>query len=353
MNVSPAIPQYTNKDVPIMLGSMLPLTLLMNYFLFGGRYFSEWEVFAAATVVTFIILSAAFIGYGTVAILLRNRLPEENQRTKRFFIIIPIFILMSGVLLSLVFRGYEMVGFLGYEFNENSFIKAYSTLIIMNIFLTFLNEGVSRFEVYKATVTETEQLKKAYMESQLLGLKSQMNPHFLFNSLNTLSCLIHEDEDEAEDFLNEMSKVYRYLLRTNDEPLVPLQTELSFIQSYYNLLRARHGDALQLTTAISPENRELLIPPMTLQFIVENAMNQNTVSKAAPLKIHIATTPDARIEVVNNVQEKMCCEEDERGIENIRDKFRLLCREDIVIEETAKQRVIRMPLIPSKEWQTA
>src|SRR5205085_5679631 len=137
--------------------------------------------------------------------------------------------LMSAVYVSLILRGYDYFNFFGYEYAEPDFIKCYTSIIVVNIFLTFLNEGVYRFEKYRATVTETEQLKKEYMQSQLLGLKSQMNPHFLFNSLNTLSSLIHEDAETAENFLDHMSKVYRYLLRNNDEQLVKLGTELNFI----------------------------------------------------------------------------------------------------------------------------
>jgi len=94
------------------------------------------------------------------------------------------------------------------------------------------------------------------MQSQLLGLKSQINPHFLFNSLNSLSSLINEDEQEAEVFLDEMSKVYRYLLRSNDEELVTLQTELDFIRSYFYLLKTRLGRALELRINVPEEALE-------------------------------------------------------------------------------------------------
>ena len=221
----------------------------------------------------------------------------------------------------------------------------YIAIIVINLFLTFLNEGVYRYERFRDTVTETEQLKKEYMQSQLLGLKSQMNPHFLFNSLNTLSSLIHEDPEKAEDFLDHMSKVYRYLLRNNEEQLVNLGTELNFIKSYAYLLKARHGDGLYIDVLIAETSREQMIPPLTLQMLVENVLSQNSISKNRPLHISIKLVHN-RIEVRNRVQPKMNNNEEGREvIENIANKYRLLCGCDIIIREIDKERIIQLPLI--------
>ena len=253
MAIDVNIPRYTSKDFPIMVATMLPMSVLTNYFLFGKRYFIESDVLTWASLVTFILICIAYIFHGLVAISLRNRLPREQDLFKRLAIAITIFILMTGVYLSMVCRAYDLFQFMGYQYNEANFTKCFVSFIIMNIFLTFLNEGVSRFENYRTTLTETEQLKKEYMQSQLLGLKSQMNPHFLFNGLNTLSSLIQEDAEKAEEFLDHMSKVYRYLLRNNEEQLVDLQTEISFIRSYYFLLKERYAGGLHLTISVDRE----------------------------------------------------------------------------------------------------
>ena len=345
------IPQYTSKDTPILLGSMTPLMLIMNGIMFGSRYFSEWGVFIPATLVTFTFLATSFMGYGLVAILLRNRLPLESQLTKRLAICITVFIFMSAVLVSIVLRLYELFGFLGYTFEESHFKQIFIALVITNIFLTFFNEGVAKFEKYKATATETEQLKKEYMKSQLIGLKSQMNPHFLFNSLNTLSSLIHENEEEAEDFLDHMTKVYRYLLRSNDEQLVTLETELNFIKSYYYLLKARHGEGLQLQLDIPPAVQEHPIPPLTLQFILEHALNQNTIGKDKPLQVRMFINRGEELVIAYNVQPKRGSldESSNTALENISNKFRLLCHKEVIVEETPLEKRIIIPLILSVE----
>jgi len=256
---------------------------------------------------------------------------------------------MSAVYISLLLLAYDYVHFYGYEYIENDFTKSYITLVTVNIFLTFLNEGIYRFEKFKTITTETEQLKKEYMHSQLLGLKSQMNPHFLFNSLNSLSSLIHENADRAEEFLDHMSKVYRYLLRNNEEKLVSIETELNFIQSYYFLLKARHEDALDLRVKVSAEVRQLWIPPLTLQMIFENAMNQNAISRSKPLQLMIRDRHRG-LEIINTVQPKINNINSNVEIEeNINNKYRLLCGCEIEIDESDNQRSILLPVIANKE----
>jgi hypothetical protein len=334
-----------------MLGSMLILALILNYNLFDN-YFADTPVFLWATIVTFLILIPIFIVYGVIAISLRNRFPDDAQTVKRLSICISVFVLMSAVTIALVLLLYETVHFLNYQFSEEDYTNCYLATIVMNIFLTFLNEGISQFERYKTTLIETEQLKKEYLHSQLLGLKSQMNPHFLFNSLNTLSSLIHEDAEKAEDFLDHMSKVYRYLLRNNDEQLVSLKTEVDMVKSYYFLLKKRHCNALNVVIDISKEYGNTEIPPLTLQMLIENIINQNILTQSQPLDIYISVVNN-QIEITHNVQTKLYGgKENEEAIENIANKFRLLTQREIRIIELNEKKIIRLPLLEQKEYST-
>ena len=132
---------------------------------------------------------------------------------------------------------------------------------IVSTALTFINEGVANWEEWKASLSETEKLKNAYRRSKLLGLKGQINPHFLFNCFNTLSGLIQENETKAEKFLDEMTKVHRYLLRSDDELLVPVAEELKFARSYLYLSKERFGNALEASITIDEALMQKLIPP--------------------------------------------------------------------------------------------
>lgn len=348
------LPQYSGKDYVIMVWTITPFTIILNSIIFGKRYFTDWRVFTLASLVAFLFLCVSFVLYGGVAVAFRNRFPKDDQFMKRTLIIIGLFIIMTGLLILLLFSIYESIGPLNFTFREGSFIGAYSATVVLNIFLTILHEAVGKFASYKATLVETEQLKKEYMQSQLLGLKSQVNPHFLFNGLNSLSSLISEDPEKAERFLDEMSKVYRYLLRNDEEQLVDLETELRFIASYYYLLSVRYGDGIVLTTDIDDEQRELMIPPLTLQMLFENAFNLNTISKENPLRISIRSVESGWLEIKNNIQAKLGSDiqANKEGLDNIINKFRLLCQQTVTIEESAAHRVIRLPLIKKEEMST-
>ena len=336
-----------------MLLSMLPMAVLTNYFLFKEDYFAHSGNFMMATGITFLYMSVAFMTYGIVAISLRNRFPNDKDLFKRLAIAISIFFLLSAVYISILLLAYDYFNFLYYHYYENDFIRSYFALIIVNVFLTFLNEGLYRFDRLKATATETEQLKKEYMHSQLLGLKSQMNPHFLFNGLNTLSSLIHEDAEKAEDFLDHMSKVYRYLLRNNEEQLVTIGTELSFLRSYYFLLKARHAEGLHVKIDVPSEVYNDLIPPLTLQMILEHSINQNSASRSNPLHVTVSVIK-GWIEVRHNVQPRINnLDDNHEVIENIINKFRLLCQQEVSVTGRENERVIRLPLIPYAETKSA
>lgn len=345
------LPRYSTKDYVVLMWVLLPFDVALNSFIFGKLYYTHWEVFVLATLISGAACVIDFILCGFVAVTLKKRFPSENQLGRRLTLMILIFIMITGLFLYSLFRGYEAIGFYNYRFNESGFVWCYMFMGILNIFLTFLHEGIARYESWNANLKETEELRKSYKQSQLMGLKSQVTPHFLFNSLNTLSSLISEDEDAAEKFLNEMSKVYRYMLRNDDDQLVTLQTELDFLASYIYLLKARYSNALELHVAIDENERQKCLPPLTLQVIVENIISQNAFSKSSPLRIHFSSENGCGIAIKNNIQPKIITEpvDYDSGLDNLVNKYRLLNHNAITIEETNTERVIWLPLITKNE----
>jgi LytS/YehU family sensor histidine kinase len=277
--------------------------------------------------------------------LFRRRFSGENETYKRIGLTIAAFVIISGLALSFMIKIYSLVGLFGFQPTENLFAQCYAVVIVINAFMMFVYETMTNFDNYMANVKVTEALKKEFLYSQLLGLKSQMNPHFLFNSLNTLSSLLHEDNDDAEVFLDHMSKVFRYLLRNNEEKEVALQSELSFLKSYYYLLKARHKEGLEIKIDIEAEHMQTPIPPLTLQMIVENITVHNTISKSNPLLIHIYTW-NHHLVITNNKQPKQVTTgPDTKTLKNIMNKFRLMWEAEISITETSTERQITIPLI--------
>lgn len=231
---------------------------------------------------------------------------------------------------------------------------AYMCVGVLNVFLTFLHEGVARFERWRVSLLETEELKKTVKQGQLIGLKSQVNPHFLFNCLNSLSSLINESTEDAENFLNEMSKVYRYMLRNSEDLLVQLDKEIGFIESYYTLLKARFGDGIEMQINVQEKDRNSLLPPLSLQVVLENAFSQNIIQRSSPLKISILSNNKGAIIVQNNIQRKAITDafDYEAGLDNLVSKYRLLNQGELVITDNVHERIIELPLI-TKETEVA
>ena len=345
------IPTYTSKDFIVMVVSMLPFTVFMGHVLFADRYWQNAASFLNITLVLFSVCGSTFFVYGIVAVWLSRRLPHDRQIPKKLAISIGLFLLISVAFLNLLLRLLDSMALFNYSYRIEHFWNLFAALGSLNILLTFVHECIAYFERYRATVIETETLKREYTRSRLLGLQSQVNPHFLFNNLNTLSSLIQEDNQQAEAYLDELSKVYRYLLRHNDAQLVTLDTELHYLQSYVYLLQQRHGGGLQLHLSVNEAQKALQIPPLTLQMIVEDCMAHNSLSKSAPLVISIKSDEAHWLEVRNNAQPRVGQEPETSGdsLENIISKIHLLCREEVAIRIGPTERIIYIPLIACME----
>lgn len=341
------LPRYTDRDLAVLLWTMIPFSIVLNFIMFGESYVFNWLILFFATPISFLILSASFLLYGHIAVIMRTRFPADEDFFKRTMVLIGLYLIMSALVLLLIFSVYSWVGLLDAGSTGNSFMWAYVVTGILNIFLTFLNEGIHRFESWKKNLEETEQLKMTYKQSQLIGLKSQINPHFLFNSLNSLSGLIQEDTEQAEKFLDEMSKVYRYMLRNDEEQLVSLRTEIPFILSYFSLLKCRYGCAVELDLQVADADRDKLVPPLSLQVILENAIFQNKTCKESPLKLSIESSGDESLLVKNRLQKKIITEtgDQETGLDNLIRKYQLMGERPIEIHDGGDTRTIVLPLI--------
>lgn len=195
-------------------------------------------------------------------------------------------------------------------------------------------------------ILENEQLKGEALQSQYESLKNQLSPHFLFNSLTALNVLIKEEPDQAQNYVNSLSRALRYTLKSNEKKLVKLSEEMEFMSSYLFLIRMRFGENLVVRTKIDEEILPLLIPPLTIQTLVENAIKHNEISRRKPLTIEINTTSVGSLIIVNEIQAKLIVEEGMGiGLTNLSKQFRLLIGKDIIIRRDDSRFSVEVPLI--------
>ena len=208
---------------------------------------------------------------------------------------------------------------------------------------------------WKAAVGKETKIQKVIAGSasaQFDALKNQLDPHFLFNSLNVLTSLIDEDPDNAQRFTTSLSKVYRYVLEQKNKELVTVDDELNFARTYMSLLKMRFEDSIIFDIPEKVSNPEAKVVPLSLQLLLENAVKHNTVAENKPLHIKIFEL-DNTLVVSNNKQPNHVVKKSSGvGLANIAQRYGLLTKRKMVIDETAKTFSVAIPML-TKQVSTA
>jgi two-component system, LytTR family, sensor kinase len=217
---------------------------------------------------------------------------------------------------------------------------------LINLFFHLLNSILFFFREYKNKSTEAEELKRISTQAQLQAVKSQVNPHFLFNNLNVLSGMVIKDNPRANKFIEEFSKVYRYILNSQDKELVELEKELAFIEPYVYLLQQRYPDGLKVDIGVPEQYYDRYIIPVALQMLIENAIKHNVISRSSPLHIEVIANGTGTLTVRNNRQPRRSVEQSNRiGLNNIAKRYELICGRQIEIHATQEVYEVKLPLL--------
>lgn len=201
------------------------------------------------------------------------------------------------------------------------------------------------FYNWKSSLIEVEHYKTESVQAQLQNLKNQVNPHFLFNNLSVLSSLVYKDQDKAVDFINQLSKVYRYLLDNHNSELITLDEEMTFLRSYIYLLEIRFDKSIKFNMQISNECLQNLIPPMALQILIENTIKHNEASENLPLLVNVIAENNS-LEVSNNLQARLNQEPSSKsGLKNIKERYKFYTDEPVQIYQDTKQFKVILPLL--------
>ncbi len=215
----------------------------------------------------------------------------------------------------------------------------------ITIFIALILHSRSFLIYWRKAAIEVEKLKREQLASQYRSLKDQLNPHFLFNSLNTLSALVYKDPDQATLFIRHLSSIYRYGLENAAQEAISLDKEIDFIQSYIHLLKIRFRDNLIVHMNV-PQHTQYVLPPLSLQLLVENAVKHNVISSSNPLHLYIDFLEKGAIGVKNTLNRKSDVTGSTGiGLNNIRMRYKHLTSQEIRISETEAYFTVEIPLI--------
>jgi two-component system LytT family sensor kinase len=326
---------------------LVPFTALIIPFIFFGMRFDRppyftWQVYLSALILTTVI----WLGNRQIMLWARTRYSGFEHVRKRLMV-------QSAAMLVYTLVTNNTLGYLldacGLKEQQGDL---YAILIHSNVAAIFctltvvaIYESIYFMNELKKSVEEKEMLKRESLKAQLNALKTQVNPHFLFNNLNTLSSIIPEDAELAVKFVQQLSKVYRHILEVQEEQSIPLKDELDVMKAYAFLLQTRFGDNLDITINVPDEKLRKRIVPLSLQILMENAIKHNIVSSEKPLKINVFAE-NGKLVVSNNLQKKRQLNESTGiGLDNIRNRCKLLGNGKVEVTEDEASFTVSIPLI--------
>lgn len=231
------------------------------------------------------------------------------------------------------------------EFDRNITIKFVALCIIAVIVFTLIYEILFLSNEREQDTKLVNEMGRELSQAELLALTNQMDPHFVFNSLNAMNHLILSNPMQAHLFNNNLALVFKYFLLNKTRELIPLKDEIAFINNYFYLLEIRYEKKLQLQMALGENDKAIMIPPCALQVLIENAIKHNEFSAERPLQISIVLNGHY-LKVSNTFKPKpYSVNSTNIGLKNLSARFRLICRKDIQIEKTKESFTVKLPII--------
>lgn len=231
------------------------------------------------------------------------------------------------------------------EFIKNEKPSNYIVAIIITFFVTLSLYAFHFYKSYQENKVKQQKIIAGTANAKFESLKNQIDPHFLFNSLNVLSSLIEENPTNAQKFTTSLSKIYRYVLEQKDKELVTVQEELAFAKTYMNLLKMRFEDSITFEIPENYDNQEAKVVPLSLQLLLENAIKHNIVSEQKPLHIKIFVQNDSL--VVQNILQKKEILNDRKGVglQNIISRYEILTNRKVIINQSENQFSVQLPIL--------
>ena len=329
----------------IALGFIIP-QMFFGLKINDPNYPYHWEWLEAT-----IFAASYWVVNRTIMIWFRKKYPAFELTKRRLtygFITCFTSILITGIIISVIVNGFfELINIP--NTNQPKLLQGFGSALSATFFILAIYESIWYYSQLKKSIQEQERVKVAHVQSQLDGLRNQVNPHFLFNSLNTLNHIVeYENKTMAKNFIGQLSKVYRYILDSREESTIILEEELNFVNAYVSIQKERFLESLEVNIDVPQQYTYKKIIPLSLQLLIENAIKHNIISTKKPLTITIdIDEQNDVIRVTNNLQKKSrVLHSTNVGLENITERYRLLSNDKFVkIEATKNYFKVSIPLL--------
>jgi two-component system, LytTR family, sensor kinase len=341
-------------DRPFMLIGIPAVAAILPFMAKGIYGETPVEGYLIKVAVGIFFTSIYWFSGRVLCLNLRKRYPGPEHTLRRYLwyalFIVGLIVLMSFVCNHLIFAILNSNGLAPVEAKPDSVGIAFLSFVL-SVTVMGIYEVAWVVQHWRESLVEAERLRRENIQSQLDILKSQVNPHFLFNSLNTLSSLVHENPDLSVEFIQKLSKTYRYVLEIKDRELISLEEEMECVHAYLFLLRIRFEDALEVEIDIPAPFLQYHVAPLSVQTLIENAIKHNVAARKRPLRIRLHIDAQERLVVVNNLQPKeQNGESTGTGLANIQARYQLLVRKEVSVTKTADGFSVAIPLIKLERY---
>jgi sensor histidine kinase YesM len=339
-------PEFRVNDVGfrLILIPFFGITIPLVTGMINGQNFSNWQI-KLSFLYTIMIAMVIWEGNRYLHFSLRSYFDWINKPVQKITVLILSVTFYSVPVSVLLLVGWYKLFSTGVA-DWNVITQSTLIILIAVIFITHVYETVFLVKESESEMIRNEQLERARAEAELEALKNQIDPHFIFNSLNTLSHLIEEKPLKAKQFNDNLAEVYRYILQNKARDLVLLREEVEFLRSYFLLLKIRFEKAVQLQINIDQKLLDqYLIPPISLQTLAENAIKHNEFSEAIPLLLEIEMK-DEELIAHNLVKKKTLRKASSKiGLQNLRERYRLTTSREIVITDEGNRFIVKLPVL--------
>jgi sensor histidine kinase YesM len=330
--------QVKNKNIKIILSCIVISAGI-------SIAFNDLSVLGYASVVmNFAAITGFYYGNQLLADYLNKKLSQKRHRLFLFMIQLPASLLIGIVLLLL--RN-QIAWVIRPAYHKLSFNELLKIDLIFSVTLITLFEAIEFFRCWKDYIVYAERVEKEHLLAQYETLRNQLNPHFLFNGLNTLVTLIEKDDLRAAVFTQKLADFLKYLLTLHNEKLISLKQELEVVNQYLFIQQLRFANSLEIVIELEDEICNRLLPPLSLQMLVENAVKHNQISPKRKLVVNIFEENDYLF-VKNNLQPKTGINSANIGLENIKGRYKLFTDKELIITNYNNYFVVGIPLLKEK-----